>query len=246
MSTNRRIQSLPIASSPDEHPLEKKNKYWRYARYAAIGLATNAALWGITLFYLKTAKPVYTSSWAVIVPGAGSGVSVNLPEIGQASSSSSSPFGSTSMDPRANYQFLVTNEAVLEDAADQLKIPLKQLSKPKVKLVDNTSIMEFEVTGPTARDAQLRAHAIYDALQTKLSQLRLEEVAKRAQGSQATLTSTREKLQQAQKTLSEYKASSGLSSGDQVKDLSNNIEQLRKQRAESYAQVQQSTTRLAQ
>lgn len=246
MSTNRRIQSLPIASSPDEHPLEKKNKYWRYARYAAIGLATNAALWGITLFYLKTTKPVYTSSWAVIVPGAGSGVSVNLPEIGQASSSSSSPFGSTSMDPRANYQFLVTNEAVLEDAADQLKIPLKQLSKPKVKLVDNTSIMEFEVTGPTARDAQLRAYAIYDALQTKLSQLRLEEVAKRAQGSQATLTSTREKLQQAQKALSEYKASSGLSSGDQVKDLSNNIEQLRKQRAESYAQVQQSTTRLAQ
>ncbi|MFN5752593.1 MAG: hypothetical protein ACK47G_09060, partial [Pseudanabaena sp.] len=69
MSTNRRIQSLPIASSPDEHPLEKKNKYWRYARYAAIGLATNAALWGITLFYLKTTKPVYTSSWAVIVPG---------------------------------------------------------------------------------------------------------------------------------------------------------------------------------
>ena len=78
---------------------------------------------------------------------------MNLPEIGQASSSSSSPFGGSSMDPRANYQFLVTNESVLEEAADKLKIPAKQLGKPKVKLVDNTSIMEFEVTGPTAKDA---------------------------------------------------------------------------------------------
>ena len=147
-----------ISSSQDtiDITIGKKTRYWRYARYAAIGLAANVALWGMTFTYLKTTKPVYTSNWAVILPGAGSGVSVNLPEIGQASSSSSSPFGGSSMDPRANYQFLVTNESVLEEAANKLKIPTKQLGKPKVKLVDNTSIMEFEVTGPTAKDAQLR------------------------------------------------------------------------------------------
>jgi uncharacterized protein involved in exopolysaccharide biosynthesis len=235
-----------LTDSSDDNSAVKKVKYWRYARYAAIGLAANAALWGITLTYLKTAKPVYTSGWAVIVPGAGSGVSVNLPEIGQASSSSSSPFGSASMDPRANYQFLITNETVLEEAATQLKISAKQLGKPKVKLVDNTSIMEFEVAGPTAADAQKRSRAIYEALQTKLTQLRIEEVAKREQGTQGTLTSSRQKLQQTQKNLSEYKALSGLSSSDQVKDLSSNIEQLRKQRVESFAQVQQMTTRLSQ
>ncbi len=235
-----------LTDSSDDNSAMKKVKYWRYARYAAIGLAANAALWGITLIYLKTAKPVYTSGWAVIVPGAGSGVSVNLPEIGQASSSSSSPFGSASMDPRANYQFLITNETVLEEAATQLKISAKQLGKPKVKLVDNTSIMEFEVAGPTAADAQKRSRAIYEALQTKLTQLRIEEVAKREQGTQGTLTSSRQKLQQTQKNLSEYKALSGLSSSDQVKDLSSNIEQLRKQRVESFAQVQQMTTRLSQ
>lgn len=238
--------SVNIDDESEDPQTERRKRFWRYARYAAIGLATNIVLWGITLTYLKTAKPVYTSGWAVIVPGAGSGVSVNLPEIGQASSSSSSPFGSASMDPRANYQFLITNESVLEEAANELKIPAKQLGKPKVKLVDNTSIMEFEVTGPTAKDAQMRSYAIYNAFQSKLSKLRLEEVAKREQGSQGTLVSSREKLQQAQNNLSEYKAMSGLSSGDQVKDLSNNIEQLRKQRAESYAQAQQSTVRLGQ
>jgi len=135
---------------------------------------------------------------------------------------------------------------VLEEAATQLKISAKQLGKPKVKLVDNTSIMEFEVAGPTAADAQKRSRAIYEALQTKLTQLRIEEVAKREQGTQGTLTSSRQKLQQTQKNLSEYKALSGLSSSDQVKDLSSNIEQLRKQRVESFAQVQQTTTRLSQ
>ena len=237
-----------ISSSQDTINITvgKKTRYWRYARYAAIGLAANVALWGMTFTYLKTTKPVYTSNWAVILPGAGSGVSVNLPEIGQASSSSSSPFGGSSMDPRANYQFLVTNESVLEEAADKLKIPAKQLGKPKVKLVDNTSIMEFEVTGPTAKDAQLRSLAIYEALQTKLTQLRIEEVTKREDGSQGTLKSSQEKLKAAQKSLSEYKASSGLSSGDQVKDLSTNIEQLRKQRAEGFAQVEQTSSRLAQ
>jgi uncharacterized protein involved in exopolysaccharide biosynthesis len=239
-------QSLAIADISDDSFGASKVKYWRYARYAAIGLAVNVALWGVTLTYLKTAKAVYTSGWAMIVPGASSGVSVNLPEIGQASSSSSSPFGSASMDPRANYQFLITNESVLNEAAEQLKIPVKQLGKPKVKLVDNTSIMEFEVAGPTAADAQKRSRAIYEALQTKLTQLRLEEVAKREQGTQGTLTSARKKLQQAQQNLSEYKALSGLSSNDQVKDLSTNIEQLRKQRVESFAQVQQMTTRLSQ
>ncbi len=236
-------------SSPEDSidtPVASKPRFWRYARYFALGLAANAALWGLTLTYLKLAKPVYTSDWAIILPGAGAGVSVNLPEIGQASSSTSSPFGSASMDPRANYQFLVTNEAVLADAAASLNIPLKQLGKPKIKLVDNTSIMEFEVTGPTAKDAQMRSRAIYDALQNKLDRLRLEEVSKRERGIQGTLISAQEKLKLAQKKLSEYKAFSGLSSSDQVRELSSNIEQLRKQKAESYAQVRQTTNRLAQ
>ena len=237
---------ISIPKHIDGTPLESKSKHGRYLKYFALGLITNAALWGAAALYLKVAPPAYTSNWAVILPGAGVGVSVNLPEIGQTSSSSSSPFGSTSMDPRANYQFLVTNEAVLAEAAASLNIPLKQLGKPKIKLVDNTSIMEFEVTGPTAKDAQLRSRAIYDALQSKLNRLRLEEISKREQGSQGTLKSAREKLQTAQKKLSEYKASSGLSSGDQVKDLSTNIEQLRKQKAESYAQERQTTNRLAQ
>ncbi len=210
------------------------------------GLITNAAIWGAAFVYLKVVPSTYISSWALILPGAGAGVNVNLPEIGQATSSTSSPFGSTTMDPRANYQFIATDESVLSNAAASLNISLKELDKPKVKLVDNTSILQFEVKASSPMDAQRRSQAIYTAIQNKLDRLRLEDIAKREQASQGTLKSAQEKLQAAQKRLSAYKASSGLSSNDQIKDLTSTIEQLRKQKAESFANVQQTTDRLAQ
>lgn len=53
-------------------------------------------------------------------------------------------------------------------------------------------------------------------------------------------------MELAQKRLSEYKAQSGLNSNEQLKALSDNIEDLRKQRAEIVAQQQQSGARLRQ
>jgi len=223
--------------------LAPKSKYFKYL---ILGLIANATLWGVALIYLAIAKPVYISKWALILPGSGGGISVNLTNIGQTSSSSDSPFGNAAADPRANYQFLVTSEEVLADAAAQLKIKPQELGKPKVKLVDNTLIMELEVAGPSPQDAQRQSLAIYEALKTKLDFLRREEVAKREEGSQGSLDSAQEKLKIAQQDLSEYKAMSGLISSDQIKDLSNNIEQLRKQKAEGYALVKQTTNRLNQ
>lgn len=237
---------ITVSKSMEEPPLAPEPKYWRYLRYLTFGLITNAAIWGAAAIYLKVAPITYVSNWALILPGASAGVNVNLPEIGQATSSSSSPFGSTTMDPRANYQFIATDEAVLGEAASRLQISLEDIDKPKVKLVDNTSIMQFEVTGTSPTDAQRRSKAIYTALQNRLSRLRLEEIAKREQASQGTLKSAQEKLQIAQKRLSAYKASSGLSSNDQIRDLTSSIEQLRKQKAESSANVAQTTNRLSQ
>ncbi|NJM28058.1 MAG: hypothetical protein HC856_07140 [Pseudanabaena sp. RU_4_16] len=237
---------MSIPKHIDGTPLEPKSKHWRYLKYFALGLITNAALWGLAAIYLKVAPPTYTSNWALILPGVGTGVNVNLPGIGQATSSSSSPFGSNSMDPRANYQFIATDEAVLKEAATSLNISLKELGKPKVKLIDNTSIVQFEVSGSSPTEAQMRSHAIVNALQNKLNRLRFEEILKREQSSQNNLKIAQAKLQKTQKQLSDYKAKSGLSSSDQIKDLSTNIEQLRKQKVESYAQVQQTTNRLEQ
>jgi uncharacterized protein involved in exopolysaccharide biosynthesis len=224
----------------------RKNNFLRYSRYLVLGLIANAGLWGAALFYLKVAPPVYISKWAMIMPGNGLGVNVSLADLGQTSASSSSPFGGSSMDPRANYQFILTDDSVLEIAADNVKIPIGKLGKPKVKLVDNTSIMELEIGARTPEDARDNAMAIVDALQSRLNLLRAEEIEKRGENNDISLKEAKDKLQAAQKKLSAYKASSGLSSSNQVGELSTNIEVLRKQKAEIFAQKEQLSRRFQQ
>lgn len=219
---------------------------WRWIRYLGLGLAANVCIWGFAIFYLKVTKPTYISEWALILPGSGTGVSVNIPEIGQASSSSSSAFGSASSDPRANYNFVLTSEPVLAAAAASMKMPVKKFGKPRIKVIDNTTIMHLEVSGSSPKEAQQKSLALYKAFTQQLNLLRAEAVASRDAGTQKTLLSAKSKLEAAQSRLSQYKARSGLGFVDQIKDLSVNIEQLRKQRAEALAQQQQATNRLQQ
>ncbi|WP_055075218.1 hypothetical protein [Pseudanabaena sp. 'Roaring Creek'] len=223
-----------------------KNNFLRYSRYIILGVVANVLLWGAAISYLKKTPPVYISKWAMIMPGNGLGVNVNLADLGQTSASSSSPFGGTSMDPRANYQFILTDESLLEIAATNQKIPISKLGKPKVKLVDNTSIMEMEIGARTPEEARDNATAIINALQSRLNMLRAEEIDKRGENNDVTLKEAREKLQIAQKRLSAYKASSGLSSSNQVGELSTNIEILRKQKAELSAQKELISSRFQQ
>jgi uncharacterized protein involved in exopolysaccharide biosynthesis len=218
----------------------------RWSRYLGLILLTNSAIWGLTVFYLKNAQPTYTSNLALTLPGSTLGVDVNLPDIGQASSSSNSPFGGATTDPRANYQFIALSDVVLKKAAQSVNLSLKEFGKPRIKLVDNTTIMTLQTQGKTAEQAQQKSQAIYQALMQRLSVLRIEELEKRDQGTQATLKSAQDKLSTAQQKLSNFKAISGLSFPGQVDNLSVNVEQLRRQRSETLSQAQQSTRRLQQ
>lgn len=221
-------------------------KLFRPFRYVVLGLTINTAIWGFAIVSLKKAKPVYTSEWALIIPGAGTGVNFNLPEIGQASSSSVSAFSSSSSDPRANYNYIITSEPVLNKAATYLKLPPDKFGQPKIKLIDNTTVMKIEITGSTPQESQQKSFALYKALNHRLNMLRTEVVTSRDEGTKASLLASQNKLKEAQTRLSEYKARSALTSVEQIKDLLTNIEQLRKQLAETLAQQQSSAHRLQQ
>ena len=81
-------------------------KWTRIGRYLAISLFANSLIWAGGLFFLKTAKPVYTSDFTLGIAGTGTGVRVDLPDIGQASSDRASAFGSIRSDPRENYKLI--------------------------------------------------------------------------------------------------------------------------------------------
>lgn len=208
----------------------------RWDRYLILAAGANALIWGSTILYLLMAKPTYTSKWALILPSSTSAVNVNLPGIGQAESSSASGGGST-YDTRANYEYIFTSEPVLDAAARRVGLPAGSFGKPRIKLLDNTTLMQFEVTGRSPAEARNKSFALYAAATDRLNQLRENEMREREGPSQKILLSAQNKLALAQQRVSDYKMRSGLSSPDQVASLSSNIEQLRRQRAEISGQA---------
>jgi uncharacterized protein involved in exopolysaccharide biosynthesis len=218
----------------------------RWLRYLILSALGNTLIWGSSLQYLKVTKPVYTSEFALILTGASFGVNVNLPGIGQATSSSGSALGSSTYDPRANYEYIFTSEPIVEAAAAIAKMPVKEFNKPRIKLLDNTTIMKFEVTGKSPEDARKKSLALYQAMVNQINSLRAGEINQRKSPTEKILLSAQRKLEQAQKRLSDYKMRSGLSYPEQLGNLSSNIEQLRRQRAEAQAQAQLTNSRLQQ
>lgn len=237
------LQNIPIPRLP--HPkawwssLSRTDKL-RWSRYFLVSGATNGLIWGSSLLFLATAKPVYTSSWALILPGNINAVSLNLPEIGQASASSGSSGGaSSSFDPRANFEYIFTSEQVIRQAAKNAQLPLKKFDEPRIKNIDNTTIMQIEVTGPAPEEARRKSYALYDALRQRLNELRSSEIQQREVPTQTILRDTQAKLAAAQRKVSAYKLKSGINSIEQVEALSTNIEQLRRDRAQFASQQAQ-------
>jgi len=221
-----------------------KQSYWQ--RYLLLGLLANATFGILALLYLKLVPPTYTSHSAITLPEAGSAANVNLPNIGQASYENSSLYASTTQDPRENYKFIAQSEPVLNAAANQLNIPIAKFGKPRIGIIDGTTIMTVDFRGASPEEARSKSLAFHNAFEAKLNELRSEEAIRRESSVQNALSDSWKKLEIAQQRLSTYKTSSGLSSNEQLRYLSNNIEQLRKQKVEILAQQQQASARLSQ
>ena len=157
--------------SPDNF---QKIPWLRWIKYLLLGALCNIGLFGFSLFYLKTTPPTYISKLIVHVGGSVPGVNVNLPSIGQASTSSGTAFGSHS-DPRENYKLMATSSTILTAAASALDIPKSEFGKPIINLINNTTLLEFQVKAHDPEEAQQKAQAIYNALYERLEVLRIEE-----------------------------------------------------------------------
>jgi uncharacterized protein involved in exopolysaccharide biosynthesis len=211
----------------------------RWKLYLFLWLVANGTLWSVPIVYLKATSPTYTSEWKIVLSAAKSSTNVDVPGIGQAVTSSDSPFSSQSSDPRQNYKYLAETDEVLEIAANQLNMSVQKFGKARIKVLDNTTLMQFQIKGNTPQEAREKALALHEALEAKIDQLRKEEIAQQNRILKVVLNSAEHKLQTSQQRLSDYKARSRLSSTDQLRDISLNLEGLRRQRAETAAKLQE-------
>ncbi|MEH1816778.1 MAG: hypothetical protein V7K26_21630 [Nostoc sp.] len=219
-------------------------KSWKL--YLPIWLLANVIIWSGALLYLKKTLPIYSSEWKIILPGTKSSTNIILPGIGEASSSSDSPYSSQSSDPRQNYKYLAETNEVLQAAANDLNMSVEKFGKPQIKILDNTNLMQFEIKGDTPEQSHKKALALNRALEEKLDRLRKEEITQQNRRLQTVVSGAEQKLQVAQRRLSKYKAQSGLNATEQLRDVSVNLEGLRRQQSETLAQLEQVSARFRQ
>ena len=231
---------------PQEQPPVLRSKPKGKQFYLKIWLLGNLIIWGGSLLYMQFKQPVYQSKWAVALPASNSSSSIDIPGVGQASSKSESPYNSDFSDPRENYKYLAKTEAVLIDAADNAGMTLEEFGKPKIETPGNTTLIEFEIEASQPKIAQAKAIALQNSLQTSLKRLRRDESSERTHDLEETLAVAAKKLKTARQKLARFQIDSGLNSTERASNLTYNIEQLRKQKAELVAQAQKVKSRFNQ
>ncbi len=216
-------------------PVNKNRK----PRYIILSVLLLSSIWLVCFGYLKIAKPVYRSEWTLILPGKGVGANINLVDIGQTSTASASPYSNTSTSPKANYKAFAMSEVVLRMAAKSMNLSIHQFGKPRVKLVDQTSLLYFSIHGSSPEIAQEKAKALHTALLALLNKLRQDELNKQEESALTSLNSFKKKLELASHTLINFQAESNLVSMVQFNEVVLTIEQLRRERINSLATLKE-------
>ena len=191
----------------------------RLPRYMAFALLGGAMIWAPITGYLKTAPERYKSVASLILPGSGASASLNLNGIGQASSYASSAFASNAVSPTETYKRLLGADRILAEAARSLEIPQSALGRPRVNLVDQTSLIHIEMVGDSPIDAQARADAILAAFFAELDALRTDEVDTREDSGLQAIADYRRSVSETRAEIAALQAESGLLSMDQYEDL---------------------------
>ena len=215
----------------------RKRKSWK--SYLPYWLGGNILLWSAAILYLIFKSPTYTSKWSVSLPANENSSSVNIPDVGSLSTDIDSPYRSDIFDPRENYRYLLKEKEILTTAAAKLNLKRSEFGKPEVEIVDNTTMMEISMEGDTPELAREKAIALQSTLEQKLEELRQGQIGQSAQSSAASLEKSRLALAEARRKLADFRANSAIGSSNKANNLSENLENLRRQEAEAQAELQQ-------
>jgi len=215
-----------------------KNKI-RLPRYSMLFVAVLSFIWVITISYIKLSSPKYISKWTLVLPGKGAGSNVNLIDIGNTSTSAASPYSNSVTDPKANYKAFATSQSVIESAAEHVSLTLREFGKPRIKLIDQTSLLYLSIEGSSPEEAQNKAYALHNSLMSLLDKLREDELQQQEGSALEVLEKFRGKLNSASKKLLDFQSQSNIVSMAQFNELVLSIEQLRRDRTHTKAQLKE-------
>ncbi len=216
----------------------------RLSRYAFAGIILNSVIWSLVFATITILPERYESHWTLILPGAGIGGRIDIDNIGSASAIVESGFSSRNLNPKVSYKSIAQSSKVIQRAAQSLDMTVKSFGKPHIKLVDQTSLIFFAMDSDTAKLAQKKSWALYQALQTEIDHLRLDEIRHREQGIQTMLKSLSTKLNQAKNNLLTYQAQNKIVTIEQfnriplfIEDMHIELLRLNAQKEQAYEEM---------
>ena len=212
----------------------RANQAWPYIRGAALSVT---CVWVFVITYLAFTPRNYVSRWTLNLPGAASNVSLSLESIGQSSSTPNSPFSSSALSPKVVYKEIAEGERVRSAAARSLGLELAQFGKPRVKLIDETALMMFEMTATSAAEAKRRSDALMSAFNAELDSLRNDELEKRAGAVRKNLSDYQAQVRLARDNSIRAQTETGLVSTNQFAEMVSSLTALRRRLLELTSDV---------
>ena len=216
------------------------------SRFVSLGVLLNSLVWILALAYLKLTPATYTSQWGVKILEVDSGVEVVLPDGGKATPAAGGWTPPTGQDTRNDYVYVATSPDLLAGAAKLANLSLEEYQPPQIDVDEENGIIAFEIEGSNPEEAKARALGFHKTMTQQIEELRQIELSRQEKETQGTLAQAKEKLVAAQTKLSKYRAKSGISTDEQIKNLTDNIENLRRQKAELAAQQEGAAQRYSQ
>ncbi|WNC70671.1 hypothetical protein RGQ13_11075 [Thalassotalea psychrophila] len=186
--------------------------------YLIAGLLGYLSVLAMVFIYLNMPEK-YSSEVDLVLPGTGTSSNVKLNEVGEVISQTSTPYGSSSFNPRVNYKEMLTSRSVLERAALIMGISIREFAIPVIKLTEQTSIISIKVNGRTAKEANGKANALYTSLQQELDRLRADEVLRRDASIKVVLTQYQNKLNHARGNIVDFQQNSMVVASIQLEQM---------------------------
>jgi len=213
----------------------------RLPRYAGLFLLGAAGIWAPITGYLQTAPLRFTSEMSLILPGSGASASVNLTEIGQASSFASSPYASSAVSPTVTYKRLIGADRILDAAADRVDLPRHAFWSPRVELIDQTGLIRIQITGTSPEDAQARGDALLEAFFAEIDALRNDELQVREDSGVGAIEDYRASVAATRDEIERLQRETGLISAAQYDTLVSETSALDRQLAAQRTALQEQT-----
>jgi uncharacterized protein involved in exopolysaccharide biosynthesis len=195
------------------------------------------AIWALALTVATLLPKTYRTSWSLILPISSASSTVSLDSIGQSTVQPGQPFSNVTLSPKVIYREILGSERLAADAARRLGMARDDFGRVRVRSVDETALLNLEISGRSAEETLAKAKALNAAFADKLDQLRSDEAERRAQTVRESLKRYEATLGDVRQRITQFQRETGFLSSNQFSDAAQAVEIARRKTTELTADI---------